>query len=259
MHGLVEAHGLVLLAAFGAGFVNAIGGGGTLLTFPALLYSGLMPTLNASIAANATNTCSVWPGSAMSSWTYRQQLKQNRDHVRTLIVPSLLGGVAGAVLLLQTPEKVFRFTVPYLILLACGLLLANEPIGRWMSTRAAAHPRKHAAALWLSQFAIAVYGGYFGAGIGILMLATIAIFLPEDLQAANGMKNLFALLINGIAAVYFAAVGAAVLKIALVMAVASVIGGFVGARTAQRMSARLLRGAVVTFGVGVAIEMMLER
>ena len=255
----MQVYWLIILAAFGAGFVNAIAGGGTLLTFPALLYSGLMPTPNASIAANATNTCSVWPGSAMSAWAYRRQLKENRARVWTLVVPSLLGGVAGAALLLQTPEKVFRFVVPYLILLACGLLLANEPIGRWMSARAAAHPRKHAAALWLSQFVIAVYGGYFGAGIGILMLAAMAIFLPEDLQAANGMKNLFAALINGIAAIYFVVVGAAVLKIALVMAVASVIGGFVGARTAQRMSARLLRGLVVTFGVIVAVHLMMGK
>jgi len=249
----MHSYWLILLAAFGAGFVNAIGGGGTLLTFPALLYGGM-----ASITANATNTCSVWPGSAMSSWAYRRELSQNRARVGMLMIPSLLGGVTGAVLLLQTPEKVFRFVVPYLILLACGLLLANEPIGRWMSMRAAAHPRKHAAALWLSQFAISVYGGYFGAGIGILMLAAMAIFLPEDMQAANGMKNFFAMLINGIAAIYFTAVGAAVLKVALAMAVASVIGGFAGARAAQRMSARLLRAVVVVFGVIVAIQLMMK-
>jgi len=255
----MHAYMLIILAAFGAGFVNAVAGGGTLLTFPALLYSGLMPTLNATIAANATNTCSVWPGSAMSSWAYRRQLSANHRRVWTLLLPSVLGGVAGAILLLQTPESAFRFIVPYLILLACGLLLVNEPIGRWTSARAAAHPRKHAVALWLSQFVIAVYGGYFGAGIGILMLAAMAIFLPEDLQAANALKNLFATFINGIAAVYFVAVGAAMLKIALGMAVASVIGGFVGARTAQRMSARLLRGAVVAFGVIVAIQLMMGK
>jgi len=145
-----------------------------------------------------------------------------------------------------------------LILLACALLLLNEPIGRWISRRAEAHPKKHAAALWLSQFAIAVYGGYFGAGIGILMLAAMAIFLPEDLQAANGMKNFFAVLINGIAMVYFIAVGAAVVKIALVMAVAALAGGFVGAKLAQRMSPRILRGAVVVFGVIVAVHLMIK-
>src|SRR5207253_1775432 len=136
---------------------------------------------------------------------------------------------------------------------ACALLLLNEPIGRWISKRADANPKKHAAALWLSQFAIGIYGGYFGAGIGILMLAAMAIFLPEDLQAANGMKNFFAVLINGIAAIYFLIVGKAVLRIALLMALAAIIGGFIGAKTAQRMPPRILRGAVVIFGVIVAV------
>ena len=175
-----------------------------------------------------------------------------------MVLPSLLGGLAGAMLLFNTPEKVFRFIVPFLILLACALLMAQEPIGRWMAARAAAHPRKHAVALWLCQLAIAIYGGYFGAGIGILMLAAMAIFLPEDLQAANAMKNFFAVLINGIAAVYFVVVGAAVLKVALVMAVAAICGGFVGGHTAQRMSPRLLRGAVVVFGVFVAVHLMVK-
>ena len=250
----MHIYGLSMLAAFGAGFVNAIAGGGTLLTFPALLYCGLP-----SITANATSTVAVWPGSVTSSWAYRRQLVENRGRVWTLALPSLLGGLLGAILLLKTPESFFRFIVPFLILLACALLLLNEPIGRWISRRAEAHPKKHAAAIWLSQFAIAVYGGYFGAGIGILMLAAMAIFLPEDLQAANGMKNFFAVLINGIAAVYFIAVGAAVLKIALVMAIAAIAGGFVGAKLAQRMSPHILRGAVVVFGVIVAVHLMMEK
>ena len=242
-----------ILAAFGAGFVNAVAGGGTLLTFPVLLYGGM-----SSIAANATSTVAITPGSIMSSWAYRRQLAKNRAHVWTLSLPSLLGGVAGAVLLFHTPETVFRFVVPYLILLACALLMLNEPIGRWISQRAEAHPKKHAAGLWCSQFAIAIYGGYFGAGIGILMLTAMAIFLPEDLQAANGMKNFFALLINGIAAMYFIIVGAAVLNVALLMALAAIVGGFVGAKTAQRMSSHILRSAVVVFGVIVAVHLMMK-
>lgn len=245
---------ITMLAAFGAGFVNAIAGGGTLLTFPSLLFAGLGP-----VAANATSTVSIWPGSLTSSWAYRQQLRENRRLVMMLSVPSLLGGLAGAVLLLNTPEKFFRFIVPYLILLACGLLPLNEPIGRWVVARAASHPRKHAAALWLCQFAIAVYGGYFGAGIGILMLAAMAIFLPEDLQAANGMKNFFGLLINGIAAIYFIIAGKAVLPVALMMMVAAIAGGYTGALTAKRMPPALLRGAVVVFGVIVAVKLMMEK
>jgi hypothetical protein len=250
----MDVYWLSIPAAFGAGFVNAIAGGGTLLTFPALLYAGMTP-----ITANATSNCAVWPGSVMSSWAYRRELANNRARVATMVLPSLAGGLAGAIVLFNTPEKVFRFIVPYLILLACGLLVAQEPIGRWMAARSSAHPRKHAVALWLCQFAIALYGGYFGAGIGILMLAAMAIFLPEDLQAANAMKNFFAVLINGIAAVYFVVVGAAVLPVALAMAVAAICGGFVGAKTAQRMSPGLLRGAVVVFGVFVAFRLMMGK
>jgi uncharacterized membrane protein YfcA len=250
----VHSYWLIVVAGFGAGFVNAIAGGGTLLTFPALLYSGLP-----SITANATSTVAIWPGSVMSSWTYRRQLLDHRQRVFVLALPSLLGGIAGAVLLLNTPEKMFRFIVPYLILLACGLLAAQEPIGRWMTARAEAHPRKHAVALWLTQYAIAIYGGYFGAGIGILMLAAMAIFLPEDLQAANGMKNFFAVLINGIAAVYFIVVGAAIVHVAAIMVGAAIFGGYVGARTAQRLSPHFLRAIVVLFGLIVAIHLMAEK
>jgi hypothetical protein len=250
----MQIYWVSMLAAFGAGFVNAVAGGGTLLTFPALLYSGL-----SSITANATSTVAIWPGSVTSSWAYRQELKANRTRVWILSLPSLLGGLAGAILLLNTPETVFRYIVPYLILLACALLMLNEPIGRWISKRADSHPKKHAAALWLSQFAIAVYGGYFGAGIGILMLAAMAIFLPEDLQAANGMTNFFAMLINGIAALYFVAKGMAILNIALAMALTAIVGGFIGAKTAQRLSPRLLRGAVVAFGVVVAVHLMVKK
>ncbi len=244
---------IILLAAFGAGFVNAVAGGGTLLTFPALLYAGM-----SSIAANATSTVAIWPGSVMSSWAYRRELSVNRARIAVLAIPSLIGGLAGAVLLFNTPERVFRFIVPFLILLACALLLLNEPIGRWVERRAASHSREHAVALWVLQLAIGLYGGYFGAGIGILMLAAMAIFLPEDLQAANGMKNFLAMLINGIAAIYFLCIGAAVLNVAVMMMLAAIAGGFVGARVAQRMSPVWLRGAVVVFGVIVAVRLILK-
>src|SRR2546422_1444425 len=163
----MEALLVRLLAAFGAGFVNAVAGGGTLLTFPALLYSGMAP-----IAANATSTVAIWPGSLMSSWAYRRELSANRRNAMTLALPSLLGGLAGAILLLSTPERVFRFIVPYLILLACALLVAQEPIARWMMERAAGHPPKHAAALWVAQAANAGYGAYCLAGFGVMMLAS---------------------------------------------------------------------------------------
>jgi uncharacterized protein len=247
----VDANLVILAASFGAGFVNAVAGGGTLLTFPALLYSGLP-----SITANATSTVALCPSSVMSSWAYRGYLAKSWDRALALVLPSLLGGITGAVLLLSTPEKVFRFIVPYLIFLACALLIAQEPMGRWVTAASQVHRRKHAIALWLAHFAISVYGGYFGAGIGILMIATLAIFLPDDLQAINGLKNFFGLLINSMAALYFLVVGAAVYKVVLLMAGAAVVGGFVGARTAQKLSPRVLRTVIVTYGLAVGVYLL---
>jgi uncharacterized protein len=249
----LDASLVILAASFAAGFVNAIAGGGTLFTFPALLYGGL-PT----ITANATSTVALCPSSVMSTWAYRGFIAKTRHKILFLALPSLLGGVAGAVLLLNTPERVFRFIVPHLIFLACALLIAQEPIGRWVTAVEKVHRRKHAVALWLTQFGISVYGGYFGAGIGILMLATMAIFLPDDLQIVNGLKNLFGLLINGIAAVYFVLVGAALYKVVALMAGAAVFGGLIGARTAQNLSPRILRGVVVTFGLTVGVYLLLK-
>lgn len=243
----MESYGLILLAGLAAGFVNAIAGGGTLLSFPALIFAGLP-----AITANATNTLALWLGSATSAHAYRRQLAGHRPTVVRLAVPSLAGGLIGAVLLLSTPEKLFRGLVPYLILLACGLLLLQPRIARLVSQRLGAPLHAHARPLWFIQLAIGIYGGYFGAGIGILMLAALAICLPEDLQAANGLKNLFATLINGAAVVYFMVTGAANLPVAATMAVAAIAGGFLGAHTAQRLSPALLRWLVVGYGLVVA-------
>lgn len=242
---------VILAASFGAGFVNAIAGGGTLLTFPALLCGGW-----SSIAANATNTVALCSSSMMSSWAYRQRIIKHRESLRFLILPSILGGLAGSILLLSTPEKIFRFIVPYLIFLACGLLMAQDPISRWVAATSHEYRRKHAMVLWFAHFAVSVYGGYFGAGIGILMLATMAIFLPDDLQTINGFKNFLALLINGIAAVYFIAMGMVIYKVAALMAGAAVVGGFIGARAAQKLSHRALRMVIVVYGFSMGIYLL---
>lgn len=242
---------VVCLAGFAAGFVNAIAGGGTLLSFPALLYGGL-----SAIAANATNALALVPGSFASAWAYRGRLRVNRGLVVTYGVPSVMGGVLGAALLLATTERLFRSVVPFLILLACGLLVLNEPLGRWLTRRAALHPRRHGVVLWICQLVIGVYGGYFGAGMGIMMLAAMAVFLPEDLQTANALKSLLAALINGAASIYFIWSGAVVFSVAGMMAVAAVAGGLIGGHAAQRLSPRWLRVAVVVYGVGIAVYML---
>lgn len=239
--------GLLALAAFGAGVVNAVAGGGSLLSFPALLLTGMPP-----VAANATNTLAIWPGTLSSVWAYRRFIDEERRRAWILSWPSMLGGLAGSVLLLHTPEKAFRAVVPWLILFAAGLLALQGPVARFFARRAPAAGGQVPASLWAAQFLISVYGGYFGAGIGILMLAAMAIFLPDTLQHANALKVLFAMLINGVAALYFLAVGAAHLPEAGLMAAASVVGGYVGARVAQRLPATAMRVLVVAYALLVA-------
>ncbi|MBI3941300.1 MAG: sulfite exporter TauE/SafE family protein, partial [Acidobacteria bacterium] len=240
--------GLILCAGFAAGFVNAVAGGGTLLSFPALLYGG-----RSAVRANATSTVALWPGTVASVWAYRRQISVQRDQALILAVPSALGGLIGSMLLIYTPEKAFRVIVPYLILLACVLLMVQGPVGRWVARRSAGGPRRTSAALWVVQLLISVYGGYFGAGIGILMLAAMAVFMPEDLQSANALKVLLGLLINAMAMLYFLLIGAVDLEAAGIMAGASVLGGYSGAHAAQRISPRLLRSIVVGFGLLVAL------
>lgn len=248
MHG----HDWVLLAAagFGAGVVNAIAGGGSLLSFPALLLTGIP-----AVTANATNTVAVWPGTVAAAWAYRRRVREERRRAWTLAWPSLAGGLAGSVLLLHTPERSFRAVVPWLVLFACALLLAQEPVARLVARGAPARSRGVPAALWVAQFLIAVYGGYFGAGMGILMLAVMAIFLETTLQHANAVKLVCSLLINGIAAVYFMASGAVRLPEAGLMAAASLAGGYAGAHLAQRLRPGVLRTAVVVYGLVVAVRL----
>ena len=241
-----------MVAGFGAGFVNAIAGGGSLISFPALLFSGLP-----AVTANATSTVALWPGSLASVWAYRSYILIQRRQAVSLALPSLLGGLLGSILLLHTPEKAFRVLVPYLILLACALLILQGPIARWVARRSKVNPKRTSSALWMVQFLISVYGGYFGAGIGILMLAAIAIFLPEDLQSANALKSFFAMLINGIATIYFILVRAADLPTSGVMASASILGGYMGAHAAQHLSPGLLRALVVAFGLLVALHLLM--
>ncbi len=248
----VHAHDWLLLAVagFGAGVVNAIAGGGSLLSFPALLVTG-MP----SVPANATNTLAIWPGTLSSVWAYRRLIGEERRRAWALSWPSLLGGLAGSVLLLHTPEKAFRAVVPWLILFACGLLALQGPVARFVARAVPSEGGRVPPALWVSQLLISVYGGYFGAGIGILMLAAMAIFLPDTLQHANALKVLFAMLINGVAAIYFLAVGAASLPEAGLMAVTSMVGGYAGAHLAQRLRAGVMRAMVVVYGLAVAVRL----
>ncbi len=242
---------LLALAAVAAGVVNAVAGGGTLLTFPALLASGVSP-----VAANATNTVALFPGQLASSFAYRGHIADERRRALALSVPSLLGGGAGAWLLFALPESSFEAAVPWLIVFAC-LVLALQ--GQLKLLVARVRHANHPAALWMAQLAISVYGGYFGAGIGILMLAAMGILLPSSIQHANALKVLFSLLINATAAVYFVAMGAVLPLEAALMAAASILGGFVGARLAQRLPPAGMRAFAIGVGLFAAGKMFLYR
>jgi len=233
-----------------AGLMNAVAGGGTLLTFPALLLAGLSP-----VAANATSTVALWPGQISSVWAYRDHIAEEKRRAVVLGVPAVIGGAIGSVLLLTLPESSFAAIVPWLILFSCAILALQG----WIKKAVAGHPAgNHPAALWTIQLLISVYGGYFGAGIGILMLAAMGIFIPSSMQHANALKVLLALLTNGVACFLFAFSGKVDLRIAALMAVASWVGGWLGALVAQRLPPAGMRAFAVAIGLAAAAKFFLR-
>lgn len=238
---------MLAAAAGGAGVMNALAGGGTLLTFPALLFMG-----ESSIVANATSTVALLPGAAASLAGYRREVSSHRAWLGTFFLPSLLGGGLGSYLLLRTPERIFSHLAPILVLFATVLFMIQGVVRRHAI---AAHPGATPARLtlaWLLQFCVAVYGGYFGAGIGILMLAVLGFLGLSDIHAMNGLKNFFGLSINGVAAAYFIARGAVDWPAALVMIGGAILGGYGGARFARRIGQDKARAAVIAIGLLVA-------
>jgi uncharacterized protein len=248
-------HGFVVFtAACIAGAINSMAGGGTLISFPALIWTGIP-----SVAANATNTVALCPGSLGSLWGYRRELAGLDRRLYALAVPSLVGGIAGAMLLARTPTAVFDRLVPVLILFATILFMAQEPIQRRFNRQGGHDARSH----WLAwamvyQLLVGLYGGYFGAGIGILMLAALSIMGHSDIHQMNALKSLLALCMNGVAAVYFAFSGLVFWPDALVMAVGAIAGGIGGARLARRMGRTAVRRIVVVTGFAMAFSLMLK-
>lgn len=246
-------YALILLAAFAGGAVNSIAGGGTLLTFPALLGLGVPP-----IVANATSTVALWPGSLASIWGYRGELAGAWEWAKRWAVPSVLGGLAGALLLLVTPPERFDRIVPWLVIGATVLFVAQKPVMRALRGSSAAAPldaaapdpaaRRSPVGALAYQFAVAVYGGYFGAGIGILMLAVLGYLGFTNIHRMNGLKNWGGLCINAAAALTFALSSLVNWPVALTMALGATSGGYVGARVAQRVPQRHVRQAIALIG-----------
>jgi len=245
----------LVASSFGAGVMNAMAGGGTILTYPTLLFLG-----ESAITANATSTVALWPGGASSMYGYRREVAANREWLKVLFLPSLLGGALGAVLVLKTPAKTFEHLVPFLILFATVLFMIQGVVSRWTGSGEAAAPRtpSRLAGAIVFQFGVAVYGGYFGAGIGILMLAVLGFLGLSDIHAANGLKNFFALCINGLAAAYFIWRGAVHWPAALVMILGAAVGGYAGARFARSIGREKARAAVVVIGLAVAAVLLLR-
>jgi uncharacterized membrane protein YfcA len=239
--------------------VNAIAGGGTLLTFPALVAAGLSP-----LSANATSTVALLPGALSSMLGYRDELAGVRRWAILFALPSLLGGVLGALLLLRTSSAVFDRIVPWLVLGATALFLTQRPLLR-LIRGSREHPgddaltaRRPSAALLAGQFVVGVYGGYFGAGIGILMLAALGLMGFVNIHRMNGLKNWGGFCMNLVAAATFASSGIVRWPVALGMAVGSVVGGYVGARAALRVSQEAVRGAVAAVGLLSGLWLLLR-
>jgi uncharacterized membrane protein YfcA len=253
---MTTAQVIILIASsFGAGVMNAMAGGGTILTFPALVLLGVP-----AIRANATSTVALLPGTAASMAGYRRELAEHRDWLGALLLPSLVGGMLGSVLLLKTPEATFARLAPLLILFATLLFMLQSALAR--RSDAAVPPSRHPArraAAWLFQLGVATYGGYFGAGMGILMLAVLGFLGVSNIHAMNGLKNFYGLLINGFAAGYFVVNGAVEWPHALVMMAGASAGGYAGAGFARRIGQRHARRAVVVIGFVTAGLLLLRR
>jgi uncharacterized membrane protein YfcA len=236
---------LLVSAGFAGGTVNAIAGGATFFTFPAMLAAGVPP-----VAANASNTVALFPASLAASVALRRELATVRPHLPRLLTVGLAGGIAGAVLLLATSDRAFMALVPWLLLLATLIFAFSPQLLAWVRAHRGADTiifRPSAGTLVLIAVC-AVYGGYFGAGVGIMMMAGLALAGLEDLQVANALKNLLAGAINGIAVVVFVASGVVVWPAALVMLAGAVLGGVFGARIARRIPKLVFRWLVIAIG-----------
>lgn len=248
----------LLLAAFGAALLagagNAVAGGGTNLSFPILIWLGIPP-----VAANATNGVGLWPGSAGAAWSYRRALARYENRWWWLAVPSLVGGGIGAWLLLALPPDWFGAMAPWLVIVASGLVAVEPMVRQWLrSPGHEADGGRHLGLAMVIQFVISIYGGYFGAGMGILMLTALSISGMHDLHEANAWKNVLAVAIKGIAVLWFVVAGVLVWPVAIVMAIGSTLGGYATGRFIQRFDQRRLRWVVVTMGVAMGLILLLR-
>ncbi len=239
---------LIGLAAAAAGAVNAIAGGGTLITFPTLNAIGIP-----AVAASITNTVALTPGYLGATWAQRQDIKGQERRLWLLVPASIVGGVLGGLLLLKTGEKVFRSLVPFLILAASLLLAVQDPVRNWVKKRQGEHAAASEAWAMLPVGLASVYGGYFGAGLSVIVLAVLGLVLTDNLTRLNALKQAVAFSVNVAAAIFFLFSQQVVWSAAAVMAVGALLGGVIGGKLAGRIQPVTLRRIVVTIGIIVSI------
>ena len=248
------AAALVGAAGLAAGTINTVVGSGTLITFPVLLALGVPP-----VTANVTNTIGLVPGSFSGAWGYRRELAGQRERLIRLGSASLIGGIAGALLLLVLPPDVFQAVVPVLIVLALAAVVAQPWLGRRFVAEDRPSPAgAHPLLLWSLVLLIGVYGGYFGAAQGVLLIAVMGMLLDTDLQLVNGIKNVLAGLVNGVAGVIFVVLADPDWTYVAIIAVSSALGGQFGGQIGRRLPPMLLRGLIVVVGVGALTKFALS-
>lgn len=240
---------LAALAAVAAGAVNALAGGGTLITFPMLVALGVP-----AVSANVTNTVALSPGYLGGTLAQKKDLQGQSKRLWFVLPAAIVGGVIGGYLLLQTGEKLFKDLVPYLILLASGLLAIQDPVRAWMTRRMG---QGHGSSLekisWLPVGLASIYGGYFGAGLSVIVLSAIGLTVDDSLTRLNALKQAVAFAVNVAAAIFFVFSGQVVWSLAIVMAVGALVGGTLGGKLAGKIKPSTLRWTVVIIGVIISI------
>jgi hypothetical protein len=236
----------LFIAAIAAGAINSVAGGGTLISFPSLVAFG-----QPEIISNATNTAALWPGSLSSSVGYKKYTSVDRGLLAMLIIPSFIGGLLGADILVITTESTFRVVVPFLILFATCLFAVRKTIARKLTMKTEREHLTIWGRVWgfFFQLFVAAYGGYFGAGIGILMLGSLGVMGLRDVHVMNAMKTTLAAIINVTAFVFFALKGLVIWPLALLMAAGAIIGGYTGARSAKHIKENYLQFFIVAVGL----------
>ena len=243
----------MVLAGVGAGAVNAVIGSGSLITFPTLLAVGYSP-----VVANVSNNIGVVPGSVFGSIGFRRELQGQGSRVRTLAIASGLGGLTGAILLLTLPSEVFDAVVPILVLMACALMAAQPRLSAWVASRRPEGARDVGPAPLAIGYLAGIYGGYFGAAQGVILLAMLAVFVPDDLTRSNALKNVLAGTVNAVAAVVFIFFAEVAWEAVALVAVGAAVGGTLGAQVGRRVPAPVLRALVIVIGLVVAVTLILD-